>query len=222
MPNYVYNTIQLTKELTSKQKKILKKIEKQGICNYYLPMPESLNITSGSAVDGARRILKNEFGVIPENKGNLSDKNFEEAIQSFKNEKLYGAKDWYEWKNKKYGTKWGDFDIEIRDNIITYTTAWSPLSFNVIEKLQQDFPNFEYEWEEEQGFGELYLSNNSILTLIETWNIPDIVETSLKGKTIYKLKTPYKNLLKGYYSEFSPTEESFLGTSLKEIKNNLL
>ncbi len=51
MPNWVYNTIRINDALTDKQKQILEQIKQKGLCDYYLPMPTTLNITSGSAVD---------------------------------------------------------------------------------------------------------------------------------------------------------------------------
>ena len=77
MPNWVYNTIRINDALTDKQKQILEQIKQKGLCEYYLPMPTTLNITSGSAVDNARKILGDEFGTIPKDKGNLTDKDFE-------------------------------------------------------------------------------------------------------------------------------------------------
>lgn len=79
MANWVYNTIRINGALTDKQKQTLQEIKQKGLCEHYLPMPTTLNITSGSAVDNARKILGDEFGTIPKDKGNLTDKDFEEA-----------------------------------------------------------------------------------------------------------------------------------------------
>ena len=221
MPNWVYNTIRINDALTDKQKQILEQIKQKGLCEHYLPMPTTLNITSGSAVDNARKILGDEFGTIPKDKGNLTDKDFEEAKQSFINEKLYGSKDWYDWKNKYYGTKWGDYDLQINDHYITFITAWSPLSDNIINKFAKDFPDFTYEWEEEQGFGASYEYIESEENLIEDWDIPDMEEIELNDDYIYRLKSPHRNLKLGYYSEWNPSEDSYLGETLEEAKENL-
>ena len=108
MSNHVYSTIRIEKELTKEQLKILNSISNsKSICAYYYPMPKDLEIGSGGTLIKAREILGDEFGVIPEDKQGLSDLDFIEAIQSFINERKHGAKDWYDWKNKYYGTKWG-------------------------------------------------------------------------------------------------------------------
>ena len=225
MPNWVYNTIKINDALTDKQKQILEQIKQKGLCEHYLPMPTTLNITSGSAVDNARKILGDEFGTIPKDKGNLTDKDFEEAKQSFINEKLYGSKDWYDWKCRNYGTKWGDCDTDVDlDNAsIRYDTAWSPLTIEIIEKFANDFPNFDYELEEEQGFGESWESIDGELSLTDEWDIPNMEEVDLdEGDYVYELKDEHRGLKMGYYSDWNPSEDSYLGETLEEVKENLI
>ena len=222
MPNHVYSTIRIEKELTKEQLKILNSISNsRSICGYYYPMPKDLEIGSGGTLIKAREILGDEFGVIPEDKQGLSDLDFIEARQSFINERKHGAKDWYDWKNKYYGTKWGDYDLKIDDHYITFITAWSPLSDNIINKFAKDFPDFTYEWEEEQGFGASYEYIESEENLIEDWDIPDMEEIEINDDYIYRLKSPHRNLKLGYYSEWNPSEDSYLGETLEEAKENL-
>lgn len=222
MPNHVYSTIRIEKELTKEQLKILNSISNsRSICGYYYPMPKDLEIGSGGTLIKAREILGDEFGVIPEDKQGLSDLDFIEARQSFINERKHGAKDWYDWKNKYYGTKWGDYDLQINDHYITFTTAWSPLSDNIIKKFAKDFPDFTYEWEEEQGFGASYEYIESEENLIEDWDIPDMEEIEINDDYIYRLKSPHRDLELGYYSEWIPSEDSYLGETLEEAKENL-
>lgn len=40
----------------------------------------------------------------------------------------------------------------------------------------KDFPNFTLIWEEEQGFGEKWLCEDSELTLVDEWDIPEYDE----------------------------------------------
>lgn len=68
------------------------------------------------------------------------------------NLKLYGAKDWYEWSNKNWGTKWNASDPAIiydhtspmmpgnRTVRITFETAWAP-PMPVYKVLAKQFPN---------------------------------------------------------------------------------
>jgi len=61
------------------------------------------------------------------------------------NLKKYGAKNWYDWKVKNWGTKWNagdDVDIGEGDGILEYTfdTAWSPPN-PIAEALSFRFPD---------------------------------------------------------------------------------
>ncbi|QDP54070.1 MAG: hypothetical protein GOVbin1629_6 [Prokaryotic dsDNA virus sp.] len=60
---------------------------------------------------------------------------------------------WYEWCNENWDTKWGCYELEIEDNLISFTSAWSPIGDNIISMFAKDFPDFTYSWEEEQGYG---------------------------------------------------------------------
>lgn len=154
MSNHVYTSIVFEKGLNKEQETILKSILDNGsICNYYLPMPESLNITSPQYTDEEKNI-------------------------AILNIEKYGAKDWYDWKNRYYGTKWGDYDLEYNDEQLTlyYTSAWSPLSENIIEMFAKDFPNFTLRLEEEQGFGEEWLCEDGELMMVDEWDIPEYDE----------------------------------------------
>lgn len=67
----------------------------------------------------------------------------------------YGAKDWYDWSIKNWGSKWNAANTQINDlnkADIYFDTAWSPVPA-VIEKLAALHPNcqFEYEFAEEQA-----------------------------------------------------------------------
>lgn len=222
MPNQVYSTIRIEKELTKEQLRVLNSISNnKSICKYYYPMPKDLEITPGGSLNKAREILGNEFGVIPEDKQGLSDLDFIEARQSFINERKHGAKDWYDWKNKYYGTKWGDYDLQIDDHCITFTTAWSPLSDSIINKFAKDFPDFTYEWEEEQGFGASFEYVEGEGNLLEDWDIPDTREIEIDDHYIYRLNSPHRNLKLGYYLDWIPSKDSYLGETLEEAKENL-
>ena len=52
----------------------------------------------------------------------------------------YGAKTWYEWCNREWGTKWNAYDQKkINDNTIEFQTAWAGVP-ELIEKLSNQFP----------------------------------------------------------------------------------
>jgi hypothetical protein len=61
------------------------------------------------------------------------------------NTKKYGSKDWYDWCNSNWGTKWNASDAHITmtdDDQVAYAfqTAWAP-PIPVYEKLAKMFPN---------------------------------------------------------------------------------
>ena len=75
--------------------------------------------------------------------------------------------DWYHWNCRNWGTKWdvcatngdqySDTRMEITDDgdvMYHFNTAWSPVG-EVLIKLSEQHPtlNFDYEYEEEQGWG---------------------------------------------------------------------
>lgn len=75
--------------------------------------------------------------------------------------------DWYHWNCRNWGTKWdvsatngdqySDTRMEVPDDVSVmyhFNTAWSPVG-KVLMKLSEQYPtlNFDYEYEEEQGWG---------------------------------------------------------------------
>lgn len=86
----------------------------------------------------------------------------QEFVRSMKEDQ-----DWYHWNCRNWGTKWdvavdnkaeySDTRMEITDDgsvMYHFNTAWSPVG-EVLIKLSEMFPTleFDYEYEEEQGWG---------------------------------------------------------------------
>ncbi|MFZ2992646.1 MAG: hypothetical protein WA061_02915 [Microgenomates group bacterium] len=143
--------------------------------NKIIPMPESLNITSGSTVDRAmillgenERELSNmmtypwaiEQGLDTEEKmlahleKEVSQEDLEMGRIAISNIEKYGFQDWYEWSVKNWGTKWPATSQEMMgDSSISFSTAWSPAT-PVLQKLSELFPDVEIRLEYfEQGMG---------------------------------------------------------------------
>ena len=77
------------------------------------------------------------------------------------NFRKYGCKNWYEWCNENWGTKWNACDVDIaRDETgtteIRFDTAWSPPDgiMDAIPGLISDLPGVSvlWKWAEEQGY----------------------------------------------------------------------
>lgn len=79
----------------------------------------------------------------------------------------YGAKDWYDWSNSNWGTKWNAYETQLTE-LDTYSiniefqTAWNGVPI-IIQKLTEMFPHltFEYDYADEDmgyncgsGYGE--------------------------------------------------------------------
>lgn len=113
---------------------------------------------------------------------------------------------WYYWNLNNWDTKWGDYELYLNKNIITFVSAWSPVNGDIIEELYSIIGSFDYKWEEEQGYGAEYSCDEYGLSLLNEWDMPDfdIIETD--DEELYYLKTPYKDLRVGVYDIY-PTDE---------------
>ena len=173
MPNWVTARITLNGS-EENVKKVLDFVRTEGVdengkeytrlfdFNKVIPMPEELNIESGSMGEwGMRYILLNakhkiawsdsdyEFAQTMEKRKAENEENFNSMIdlgqKYLTNIAKYGCKDWYDWHNKYWNTKWNSADTEVNDNVVTFDTAWS-FPHPVIEKLSEMFPDVVFEF----------------------------------------------------------------------------
>lgn len=169
MPNHITNILTITGS-EAEVRKCLESIrgiedEQYMDFNKIIPMPESLNITSGSSVESAIDIIQNntkkfemmmEYHWVKEQgiksieelkesiKSRLTQKDFDEALKAIDNEIKYGCRDWYSWSNLHWGTKWNAYDqILENDDTIIFDTAWAS-PYPVMEKLAQMFPSLHF------------------------------------------------------------------------------
>ena len=204
MANYVYSTITIHDTENFKR---LEKIAKVGMAEFYLPMPKALEITAPTQNEEGERIAE-------------------------ANMVRYGFENWYDWRIENHGTKWADYQIVLTGDTLTFTTAWTPLSFDIIEMFALDFPNFTYTWEEEQGFGETYVFEDSEVIEEQSWDIPSWDENGSLSEEeqeycsknhIMWLKEEYEKdgetYAVGYYQ--NGDIEDFLGATLEEVKQLL-
>lgn len=158
----------------------------------HVPMPGSLNITSGSQVSIATAAL---FGTDEEvqkyldypwakEKGLFSRENIiaslekddpkaiKEAHIGQENVAKYGSRDWYDWCSKNWGTKWGDCDTVLEDQEpaklkFRFNTAWSPPE-PALDKMSKKWPMLKFSlryYECGMGFkGSLILKNGEVLS----------------------------------------------------------
>jgi hypothetical protein len=150
MPNWSYNTLTASDE-------VLKQIvDENGEIDFntIVPMPKELE------------------GTVSPNR----DSTQEEKDKSEKLIEKYGSNSWYGWSVANWGTKWNgvsDEPYEDGNGYISFRTAWEyPSEF--IDSLSREFPNEEFtvEWEEEQGFGEVFAIKNGKKVIKEEWDLP--------------------------------------------------
>ena len=135
------------------------KIERVFDFSDFIPMPESLHITSGSNVTRALEALKGEANIGPgSDYPHITEEHLEEAKTYLSNVEKYGHGDWYNWANHYWGTKWNAYDsyaLVVEDDcfVVSFCTAWSP-PMPVLEKICELFPNLTIEMEyQEEGMG---------------------------------------------------------------------
>ena len=157
--------------------------------NRIIPMPESLNIESGSRTNNGLKTYK-DFVAVYTMDGTLekdllnipkeSEENFlkmrsdidhdtwELGRTAFQNEQKYGAADWYQFHNEFWGSKWDAWDSFLsEDNTIEFYTAWSRV-MPIVQKLAENYPDitFEYSWADEDlgcNVGSAELENGQVV-----------------------------------------------------------
>lgn len=149
--------------------------------NKVVPMPESLNITSGSLGDMAHQLLfgtkKQKFFPIDntEQQRRFSEMDIERqkeavdlAIKYQDNIVKYGHPTWYDWSYEHWGTKWNSSSCEkLSDNVYVFTTAWSGVP-TLMEKMSAEFPEIKilYKYADEDSgsnTGSLVIQNGETL-----------------------------------------------------------
>ena len=123
MPNWTSNEVRFKSRINSQKQ--LDKLKKR------LEGKEEVDLNKFDF----NRIIKMPTALV--NTKALEDKTDNKAKRMLKK---YGAKDWYDWRNKNWGTKWNSVDTEITQNereglTYTFNTAWD-CPREVVFKLQ--------------------------------------------------------------------------------------
>jgi hypothetical protein len=134
--------------------------------------------------------------------GKMNNDSFmKEFVRSMKEDQ-----DWYHWNCRNWGTKWDvgvvnghEYPNTIKtvndDGSILYQfeTAWSPVG-EVLMKLSEQYPTleFDYEYEEEQGWGGEFVFENGECIEHSEYDAPEWHSTDIETEdgTITQLKFP--------------------------------
>jgi hypothetical protein len=87
---------------------------------------------------------------------------------------LYGAGDWYDWCVKNWGCKWNAQTDYCNSDEVGFQTPWEE-PYNWIHHLSLKFPNHKIwvEWEEEQGYGEVYSITSGKKEIAHEWGFAE-------------------------------------------------
>ena len=103
------------------------------------------------------------------------------------NESLSKDDSWYWWNLRNWGTKWdiakddraqfSETQLEVDDDgslMYHFQTAWSPVP-EIFQKLSEQYPTleFQYEFEEEQGWGGEMIWRGGELTFESSYEMPE-------------------------------------------------
>ena len=147
MPNWVKHhvTIKGSKEDIARCYEQITKGENGFSFKNIIPMPESLNVTSGSISYIAEKWAKANEQERKEIEEKKTDEEMAQIHQIADNIAKYGYPTWYEWCIDKWGTKWDacDADCDCYEQIITITfdTAWST-PVPIFIELSKQYPSF--------------------------------------------------------------------------------
>lgn len=156
------------------------------ICKGLMPMPQLLNHSaSGSktfTVDGIDITLRSWYTEDPDDFFNSAERPFTEA--EMQELERIGFDNWYDWAVSNWGTKWGTYDVEYHDNILTFTSAWNAPSNNILQLLANYLDNgFTIEgtdeFEDEPSYSERFeshVSNDDEEPVEATFEIPLVGE----------------------------------------------
>lgn len=168
MPNWTTNGIACPKEALGLF------VNGEGLVDFEMvrPMPKSLEIVSGSitrdAVDAyngkdvtfhaMRADL--EYGTnLPFDIETIDDLKLLGAMYLV-NEKLYGAKTWYDWCCDNWGTKWNACNTDVVEcgdlAIVTFDTAWAAPDVRMFDELFAKSPYLYYAESFDEDYGGIY------------------------------------------------------------------
>ncbi len=145
MPNHITNIVTLRGEQEDVKKamnNLLSKEKDEFVVDFNksFPMPKELEGTTSPA----KIVSEEEYKKIKKEK--KKDNPFGMPItQKMSNDylKRFGANDWYSWRIKNWGTKWGGYNSYVIDeNMVQFDTAWST-PFNFFVHFSKIHPNIE-------------------------------------------------------------------------------
>ena len=173
MPNWTYNILHIDAEpdVKAKIKEAIASDESILDFNKIIPMPESLNVTSGSSNDpdiyyylserlripleqvskmSEAKLINNMFNddwlkeICRRLESGEVEGHYDIGQLLVSNYRKYGATTWYDWCRENWGTKWNASDVRLEEGPMTlhyYFDTAWSSPRPVIQKLSEMFPD---------------------------------------------------------------------------------
>ena len=136
MPNWCYNTVELTHEDPKMIARARAAFLDKGLLNEFVPIPEELKIVAGCLGEGAEQTAL--------------------EAQEARNLEKHGYRNWYDYCVNEWGTKWDVGGQEVNDIpngvILTFDSAWAPPTFAYDKLLDLGFEVRAMYYEPGMGF----------------------------------------------------------------------
>ena len=141
---------------------------------------------------------------------------------------LYGAGDWYDWCVQNWGCKWNAQTDYCNSDEVGFQTPWEE-PYNWIHHLSLKFPKhvITVEWEEEQGYGEVYTITAGRKEVLHKWECAEWADEIQVGDFTVAQCTKsggrcepfiHKYVEGQFYVDY---EEEACYSSLEELKQDL-
>lgn len=166
MPNWVYNTIRIEGEATDIQE----------FKDFIDVMPRLAGVDDDKW-EGSSRFSFHSF-ITPPDK--VTTEEYHASHGSGPSGPFGdGQYNWYNWNNDNWNTKWDACSATVMPSdsntklTITFETAWAPPE-PVLVAMTAKYPtlDFDFWWEEEQGFGAELEGRGGIVTQTKSWDTP--------------------------------------------------
>lgn len=153
MPNHVASVLELHGDSDQIQN-LINKVEVKGedgettynFDNLY-PVPEELTRVSSPVKIISEEEFARKTAEVDERNKKFPGMSFGYPITEAQNRELldkYGSNNWYDWRLKHHGTKWGLYNvIRTSDATFHYNTAWSPAREFFLH-VSKDFPDVKF------------------------------------------------------------------------------
>jgi hypothetical protein len=205
MPNHVYNTLTIEAKNQEDLDAFLQKAKHEdrefSFWNFVTPPQEALDSGEYHAIHGF---------VEGKDSGNTHN-------------------NWYNFNNREWGTKWDAYDVDVLRDVpnqpsylFAFTTAWAH-PYPVFVAITEQHPELEFEftWQEEQGWGGEAIGVGGVFSITKEYEIPeshaDYEETDNLFGCICQSESDQK-----YWYEDCPKEEEPASELEQKIRTKII